>query len=95
MTVFVDDMRAPLGRMVMSHMMADTTEELLAMADKIGLDRRWLQKAGIWQEHFDVSQAFRAKAVAAGAVEVTQRQIVMMMRARRIRTGPAPGEGEP
>ena len=52
--IIVDDMKAPFGRMVMCHMMADTTEELLAMADKIGVDRKWLQAAGTKREHFDI-----------------------------------------
>lgn len=70
MSVYVDDMRAPLGRMVMCHLMADTTEELLAMADRIGVQRRWLQHPGTPKEHFDISLGKRALAVAAGAIEV-------------------------
>lgn len=87
MAVFVDDMhKVPMGRfgrMKMCHMIADTTEELLAMADRIGLDRRWIQKPGTPHEHFDVSLAKRAEAVKAGAVEITMRELAMKTRAKR------------
>ena len=87
MTVYVDDMwRLPLGRfrrMKMSHMIADSTDELLGMADRIGLSRRWLQKPGTHFEHFDVSMSLRARAVAEGAVEITMRELALRCRARR------------
>lgn len=83
MTVYVDDMRAPFGRMIMCHMIADTREELDAMADRVGVARKWIQKAGTWKEHYDVSLGARAKAVAAGAVEVTQIELVRKLTARR------------
>ncbi len=86
MTVYVDDMRANFGRMVMCHMIADTTAELLSMADRIGVDRRWLQKPGTAQEHFDIALSKRAAAVAAGAMEITWRQCAAMCALRR-RTG--------
>lgn len=54
MPVYVDDMRARVGRMVMCHMVATTAEELLEMVDKIGVDRKWLQDGGQRTEHFDV-----------------------------------------
>ncbi|PZO72645.1 MAG: DUF4031 domain-containing protein [Mesorhizobium amorphae] len=57
MTVYVDDMRAPYRGMIMCHMMADTTEELLAMADRIGVSRRWIQHAGTPHEHLDISRS--------------------------------------
>lgn len=92
MTVYVDDMRAPLGRMVMCHMIADTTGELLAMADRIGLNRLWLQKAGTPHEHFDISLAKRRAAVAAGAREVTMDELGAILLARRPRsTAGGPG----
>jgi len=53
--VYVDNMRAIYGRMVMCHMVADTTAELLAMADTIGVARKWLQHAGTYREHFDIA----------------------------------------
>lgn len=53
----------------MCHMWADTLDELYAMADKIGVQRKWLQlppKAS-WV-HFDISLAKKALALEAGAV---------------------------
>jgi len=70
MAVYVDNMRAPFGRMIMCHMFADTTEELNAMADAIGVARRWIQHAGTWKEHYDVCLSKRARAVTLGAKEV-------------------------
>lgn len=73
MSVFVDDYRAPCRGMIMSHMMADTTLELLEMADKLGIRREHIQAAGKWKEHFDVSQKMRRRAIAFGAVPLTAR----------------------
>lgn len=87
MTVYVDDMYLyPMGQfrgMKMSHMIADSTDELLAMADKIGLSRRFIQKAGTSMEHFDVSLAKRTEAIRAGAVEITMRELARKCRERR------------
>lgn len=83
MAVYVDDMRAPFGRMKMCHMIADSTSELLAMADKIGVARKWIQAAGTSREHFDISLSKRALAVAAGAKEITQRELGQILLARK------------
>lgn len=82
MAVYVDDYDALLGRMRMSHMMADTREELLEMADRIGVERRHLQDPGKWKEHFDVCRAKRRLAVFAGAVQVGARDLVRRFRGR-------------
>lgn len=84
MSVSVDNMRAKFGRMTMCHMIADTTEELLAMADTIGVQRKWIQDAGTPREHFDISLAKRALAIAAGATEISQKMTatVCLMRER-------------
>ena len=86
-TVYVDDMylyaMGRFGRMKMSHLVADTEEELLAMADRIGLHRRWLQHPGKpGRVHFDVSMTMRRKAIAAGAVEMTLLDLARMRIAR-------------
>lgn len=56
--VYVDNMNAPFGDMIMCHMIADSSEELLAMADKIGVKRKWLQYPGTKHEHFDICSIF-------------------------------------
>ncbi len=82
MTVYVDNMRARYRRMVMSHMIADTDDELHAMAARIGVARKWHQTAG--GSHYDICQSKRAAAVAAGAVEITLRQCAAMAYLRRV-----------
>lgn len=83
MAVYVDDMCASFGRMKMCHMMADTTEELLAMAERIGVARKWIQNRGTVHEHFDIAMSKRKIAVAAGATEVTTRDLGRLIAARR------------
>lgn len=78
MSVYVDDMRAPFGNMVMCHMWADSDDELLAMADRIGVQRKWIQghpvlsfgkhRNASWV-HFDIALSKRALAVKVGAIE--------------------------
>lgn len=77
MTVYVDDMRARYGRLIMCHMLADTDVELRAMADRIGVAQKWHQG-----DHFDICLAKRALAVQFGAVEVTRREIVVIRKKR-------------
>lgn len=91
--VYVDDMyrypRGHYGRMKMSHMIADTEEELHAMADKIGVARRWVQRKGS-AAHYDISLSSRKKAIAAGAVTLTYRELGLMNRLRNPETGRLP-----
>lgn len=78
MSVYVDDfyiMGLGVRNMKMSHMNADTTQELLEMADKIGLQRKWIQYIGTNQEHFDVAMSTRKKAIEAGAIEKPMREL--------------------
>ncbi len=77
MTVYVDDVRHSFGNMVMCHLWADTLEELLAMVDKIGVQRKWIQghptlsfgkhRNASWV-HFDIALSKKALAIAAGAI---------------------------
>jgi len=67
--------------MVMCHMLADTPNELHAMADAIGMKRQWYQspdKASF--PHYDLSLTRRALAVAKGAKEVTRQELSAHMK---------------
>lgn len=85
MSVYVDDMKAefqpshrPGRHYVMCHMIADTEAELHAMADRIGVLRKWYQG-----DHYDITQSKRALAIKAGAVVTTLRQLGCMASLRR------------
>jgi Protein of unknown function (DUF4031) len=84
MSVYVDRCELAYGRMVMCHMIADTLDELHAMADRIGVARRWLQappKASF--HHYDIAKSKRALAISAGALDCDRNTFVAHM--RRIR----------
>lgn len=82
MTVYVDDMcDVPLGEfrgMKMSHMVADTDDELHAMADRIGVARKWYQG-----DHYDVAKSKRSLAIKCGATAIPMRQLARMVYERR------------
>ncbi len=90
MSVYVDRPLHTYGRMTMCHMLADTPEELHAMADHIGVARRWFQappKASFW--HYDICKIKRALAVKAGAIECNRNTLIANL--RRIRASGAFG----
>lgn len=88
MTVYVDDMHqfelGRFGRMKMSHMIADTRAELIAMARAIGVQPKWIQHPGEHGEHFDIAKGKRDLAIAAGAIPITLRQCSAMCVRRRV-----------
>lgn len=53
------------------HLVADTTEELIAFARLIGLRPGYIQDPGTWGEHFDVTEGKRWQAIRRGATELT------------------------
>lgn len=83
MAVYVDDMEAKFRAMKMCHMIADSSSELLQMADKIGIARKWIQHPGSHREHFDIPKYKRARAVRHGAREITMYELGRMLLARR------------
>lgn len=74
MTVYVDDMLRParVGRLTSkwSHLLADTHQELMDMAAELGLRPEWLQHAGTYREHFDLTEGKRLQALGFGAVAI-------------------------
>lgn len=71
----------------MCHMFADTTKELLKMADKLGVSRKHLQEPGTYREHFDICKSKRKLAIYFGAFQITGRQLgeILVKRLEAIR----------
>lgn len=69
MAVYVDDVEHNFGRMKMCHMWADTHDELIDMADTIGVQLKWLQQPpkASWV-HFDIAKSKKAVAIQNGAI---------------------------
>lgn len=84
MTVYVDDQRAKVRFMVMCHMIADSDQELHAMADLIGVHRSYHQAPPRHPSHYDIALSKKALAMAAGAIHITKRQLGCMVIRRRI-----------
>lgn len=90
MTVYVDEARIPAdvsnGGVVHSsrwcHLTADSSEELMAFARRIGLHPIWVQDPGTASEHFDVTDGKRWAAVRAGAVEITWLEAAALVKAK-------------
>lgn len=87
MSVYVDTSRNRFGRMVMCHMIADTLDELHAMAAQCGMQRSWFQappKASF--PHYDVCLTRKADAIRNGAIELQRREFVETVQRIRAQT---------
>ena len=71
MSVYVDDAVTLWRGRRWAHLMADTLDELHAMADAIGLPRRAVQDKPSGA-HYDVDADLRAAALVLGAVAVSR-----------------------
>jgi hypothetical protein len=85
MTVYVDPamFKKPGGRKRYCHVAADSEAELHAFAERIGLKRHFFH-AGAKHVHYDLAEELRATALAAGAVEVTSRELARISRPRDV-----------
>ena len=87
MSVYVDRTKNGFGRMIMCHMIADTPNELHAMADRIGVARRWFQdpktSTKVSFPHYDIAQSKRELAIAAGAIDCDR--VTFVGHVRRLR----------
>jgi uncharacterized protein DUF4031 len=90
MPVYIDKAAIGFRRMIMSHMIADTLEELHEMAALIGMKREWFQPKSF--PHYDVAKGRRVRALTYGAIECDRRTFVMHL--RRIRDGGSEATGE-
>lgn len=81
--VYIDNFNAVFGKMQMCHMIADTTEELLQMVDKIGVQRKWIQYASTGNEHFDICLSKKKLAVKYGAKEINMREYATMVKLKK------------
>jgi hypothetical protein len=68
------------------HLLADTREELHAMADALGIPPRFFQDHP-WRWHHDLPEHLRERAVELGAREVTLREVGSLLKARRAEIG--------
>jgi hypothetical protein len=72
MTVLVDPPLWHWRERRWSHLVSDESyDELHAMADALGIERRWFQG-----DHYDVPEDYRERAIALGAVPVTSRELI-------------------
>ena len=85
--VYVDAAIWPYRGMTMCHLMADTLEELHAMAERVGMKRHWFQDKSL--PHYDICKSKRVLAVRFGALEVSREQTAGIMREWRERKAKA------
>ena len=84
MAVYIDNFNAEFNGMIMCHMVADTNAELIEMVEKIGVDKKWIQYPGTYNEHFDISLGKKKLAIANGAKEIGFREYAEFCNKRNI-----------
>lgn len=84
MAVYVDKSQRRFRRMITCHMLADTLEELHAMAEAIGCSRGWYQISRTGVPHYDIPKERRAHALELGALEIGIRETAAVMARTRL-----------
>jgi len=73
--IYVGKNEYKYGMMIMSHMIADTLEELHQMAESIGVARKHFQdKKG--KPHYDICKAKKQLVLSLGGIEVNDRTLI-------------------
>ncbi|MFF7281336.1 DUF4031 domain-containing protein [Streptomyces griseorubiginosus] len=81
MTVYIDPPTWPGHGRLWSHLVSDTSfEELHAFAEQLGVPRRAFER-----DHYDIPSHRYADVVAAGAVEVSSRDVVRLLNGAGLR----------
>lgn len=84
MATYVDNLRDYGWRHGPScHLIADSVEELIEFAIRIGMKKEWFQPKS--SPHFDLHADGREKAIANGAIALSQREFVAKLRELRAR----------
>lgn len=73
--VYIGILELPYRRMLMSHMASPSLEALHRMADAIGVNRKWFQDHE-FHPHYDICKAKKQKAIALGAVLVSDKELI-------------------
>ncbi|WP_330289069.1 DUF4031 domain-containing protein [Streptomyces sp. NBC_00576] len=96
MTIYVDPPVWPGHGRLWSHLVSDVSyEELQSFADELGVPRRAFER-----DHYDIPSHRYGEVVAAGAVEVSSREVVRLLhgaglRRRKEAGGERGGPGRP
>jgi hypothetical protein len=79
MAVYIGTRKYKYGRWVLSHMVADTLEELHKAAQWAGLDKKWFQDKPK-RPHYDICQIRKELAIRHGAILVNDRVLITILK---------------
>jgi FMN phosphatase YigB (HAD superfamily) len=77
--VYIGTREYKYGRMSMSHMVADSLEELHEMANAIGINKKWFQDK-VNKPHYDVCKQKKLLAIKLGAKMVSEKEIIKILK---------------